>query len=138
MWRTTGVALLLILLCAAGCSYHSTAKDWNGLLGNDGMPTYYKTTTKVALHLFVFIPLIGDTTVPQMVDELTEEVAEAKGDWVRIVHGETRNYWHGFPPITLIFTPVIITVSAEYTPDRMTYYQDQQEYREEKEMQTGQ
>lgn len=125
--------LFCLIVISSGCAYHSTAKNWNGLVGSDGTPTYYKTTTKVAMQFFVWIPCFGDTSVDQMVDELTEEIAENEGNHVRIVEGDTENYWYGFPPVTWIFTPVTTTVAAEYTPHQMTYYEDQQIIKEEDE-----
>jgi len=41
-----------------------------------------------------------------MVDDLTESIAAEGGDRVRIIKGDSENYWDGFPPITWILTPV--------------------------------
>lgn len=129
--QTLFIMLLGFLLILSGCAFHSTAKDWNGLTGSDGKPSYYKTTTKVACKLFVVIPFIGDTSIDGMVDDLTMEIAEAKGNHVRIVQGSNENYWYGFPPFTWILTPVLTTVAAEYTPDQTIYLEDQKKIRED-------
>ncbi len=125
------VGFLLILLIFNGCAYHSTAKNWNGLNGSDGNPTYYKTTTKVAFNLLVGIPFIGNNSIDGMVDDLTSEIAGANGNNVRIVQGANENYWYGFPPFTWILTPVLTTVSAEYKPDQTTYIEDQKKIRKD-------
>ena len=125
------IMLVGFLLILNGCAYHSTARNWNGLTGSDGNPTYYKTTTKVGLKLFVAIPFIGNNSIDGMIDTLTSEIAGAKGDHVRIVQGSNENYWYGFPPFTWILTPVLTTVAAEYTPDQTTYIKDQKEIRED-------
>ena len=134
-------ALFIMVLCVlsvlSSCAFHSTAKNWNGLTGSNGKPTYYKITTKVAFKLAVAIPLIGNIGIDGMVDDLTEEIAEVKGDNVRIVQGSTENYWYGFPPFTWILTPVISTVAAEYTPDQTTYLEDQAKIREEEKNDSG-
>lgn len=110
----------------SGCAFQSTAKNWHGLMGDDGKPTYYKKTRKVALNLFIAIPFAGNIDVDGMVEELTGKIAEEKGNNVRIVQGTSENYWYGFPPFTWIFTPVITTVTAEYKPDLLTYDKDQE------------
>jgi len=118
------------LLILNGCAFHSTAKNWNGLTGSAGNPTYYKTTTKMGLKLFVGIPFIGNNSIDGMINTLTSEIAEAKGNNVRIVQGSNENYWYGFPPFTWILTPVLTTVAAEYTPNQTAYINDQKEIRE--------
>lgn len=131
------IMLLGVLSVLSSCAFHSTAKDWNGLTGSNGKPTYYKTTTKLALKLAVAIPFLGDIDIDGMVDDLTAEIAEAKGDHVRIVQGSTENYWYGFPPVTWILTPILSTVAAEYTPDQTTYLEDQEKIREEEKADRG-
>ena len=131
------IMVLGVLLVLSNCAFHTTAKNWNGLTGSDGKPTYYKTTTKVAFKLAVVIPFIGNVGIDGMVDDLTEEIAEVKGDNVRIVQGSTENYWYGFPPFTWILTPVISKVAAEYNPDQTTYLEDQAIIREEEKNDSG-
>jgi len=125
------IVVLGVLSVLSSCAFHSTAKDWNGLAGSNGKPTYYKTTTKLGIKLAVAIPFIGNIGIDGMVDDLTAEIAEQKGDHIRIVQGSTENYWYGFPPLTWILTPVISKVAAEYTPDQTTYLEDQAIIREE-------
>ncbi len=121
----------------SGCAFHSTSKNWHGLVGVDGNPTYYKETNKLAVNLFVGIPLFGNVSIDGMMEDLTGAIAEEKGNHVRIVQGGNENYWYGFPPFTWILTPVITTVSAEYTPDPEVYAQDQAEIRSEKDDDNG-
>ena len=124
-------------LLSSGCAFHTTAKDWNGLKGIDGKPAYYEKTTKVAFNLLIAVPLIGNVGIDGMVRDLTADIAEVNGDNVRIVQGSSENYWYGFPPFTWVLTPVVTTVSAEYTPDREIYVRDQQGIHKEKKDSNG-
>ena len=122
-----------LTLFTSGCAFHSTSKNWSGLVGTDGKPAYYKKTTKVVFNALVIIPLMGNASVDGMVRDLTADIVKEKGNKVRIVQGSSVNYWFGFPPFTWIITPVVTTVSAEYTPDRKTYFSDQKKIREDME-----
>ncbi len=125
------IMLLGLSLLLSGCAFHSTAKNWNGLMGADNEPAYYKKTTKVAFNLLIAVPFLGNVGIDGMVEELTAEIAELEGNNVRIVQGSSENYWYGFPPFTWIVTPVVTTVSAEYAPFQETYIKDQKEIRNE-------
>ncbi len=121
------VALLALLIAATagGCTFTSTAKDWSGLQGSDGRPTYYTSTTKVGVKLLCFIPFLGDMGISGLTADLTDSIAHAGGSDVRIVQGTSEAYFYGFPPFTWVITPVISTVAAEYEPDPTTYAKDQ-------------
>lgn len=131
------IAVVSFVFLFSGCAYHSTSKNWNGLMGADGKPTYYKETSKIAVNLFVGIPLFGNVSIDGMMEDLTGAIAEENGDHVRIVQGGNENYWYGFPPFTWILTPVITTVSAEYTPHTESYEKDQEEIRNTRENGSG-
>ncbi len=131
------VLMVFAMMLLAGCAFHSTARDWNGLLGEDEKPAYYKTTTKVAFNLLVIIPFLGDDSIDGLVEDLTEDIKEEKGNRVRIVQGSTENYWYGFPPFTWFVTPVVSTVAAEYRPDKETYFKEQEEIRQDEGTDTG-
>jgi hypothetical protein len=112
-------ALLLALplsLCAS-CAIHSTANEWNQRIGSDGKPVFYTSTTKVGLNLLVAVPFLGRLSIDGMVNDMTKAIAKRGGDRVRIVQGDTENYWYGFPPFTWIATPVVSTLTAEYQPN---------------------
>jgi len=125
------IMILGLNLVWSGCAFHSTAKNWNGLKGRDGNPSYYKKTTKVAFNLLIAVPFIGNVGIDGMVEDLTADIAEAQGDKVRIVQGSSENYWYGFPPFTWIVTPVVTTVSAEYIPLHERYIADQKAIQDE-------
>ncbi len=113
--------IVLLFFCifslfTTSCATHSTASDWNGLVGQSGDPVNLVATTKIGLNLFVVIPLFGKTTVNSMVDEATAEIAEKNGDYVRVIQGNTENFWYGYPPFTWILTPVIGKLTAEFQP----------------------
>jgi hypothetical protein len=107
---------VLLATLAAGCAFHSTATQWNERVGPDGEPVFVKSTTNVGLNLLVLLKVLGDTDTTGMIDELTEEIAEENGNYVRIIQSETENYWYGFPPFTWFVTPVVTTVTGEYRP----------------------
>ena len=115
MKRLTLLALLLASSLAS-CSFYSTATRWNGRVGPDGEPVFYKTITKVGVNLLIILPFLGHTDIETMVDELTRDVAETEGDVVRIVQGSTENYWYGWSPFTWIITPIVSDLTAEYRP----------------------
>jgi len=123
---------LLASVCLHGCAYHNTAEGWNGRVGFDGQPVFYTHTTKVGMNLFVVIPVFGETDVDGLVSEVTDHIAQRGGDHVRLVEGDSENYWYGFPPITWIFTPVTSTVAAEFRPSQWDFdaYRGQWDTRE--------
>ena len=125
------IILLGLNLLINGCAFQSTAKDWNGVMGFDGKPAYYTETRKVTFNLLIMVPFLGNSDIDGMVEKLTSHVAEMKGSNARIVQGSSENYWYGFPPATWVVTPIVTTVSAEYTPIQEKYITDQQAIRDE-------
>ena len=124
-FERTILGVLLVCLTASGCAFSTTAKNWSGLEGVDGKPTYYMTTTKVGLYLFIAVPFIGDMGISGLTRDLTEEIKQQGGNDVRIVQGASESYFYGWPPFTWIITPVVSTVSAEYKPPQEAYATDQ-------------
>ena len=114
--------LSLLVLGLSGCAFSTVAKDWNGLKGPEDKPTFYMTTMKVGLNLFIAVPFFGNMDIDGLTRDVTAYIKEQGGDEVRIVQGTTENYFYGWPPFTWIITPVISTVSAQYqpTPDAFT------------------
>ena len=60
--------------------------------------------------------MLGDTSIDEMVDVTTAEIARFDSDGVRVIQTTAENYWYGFPPFTWIVTPVITTIAIEYNP----------------------
>jgi uncharacterized lipoprotein YbaY len=85
----------------------------------------------VGANLLIIIPFLGHLEIPGMVDELTEEIQEKGGDDVRIVQGNSENYWYGFSPFTWIVSPVVSTLAAEYHPSPEQFLKDRQKHRTE-------
>lgn len=110
------VPLTAMALLATGCTMHSTASHWNGRVGIDGQPVYLTTTTTYGVNLLVLLPFLGDTRTDSLVDACTAEIAEQGSDRLRAVETEGANWWYALPPITWIVTPVMGSVSIEYTP----------------------
>jgi hypothetical protein len=117
--------VLLVSLSLGGCAFRSTARDWSGLKGLDGQPTYYTTTTKVGLKLFIVVPFLGDMGITGLTRDLTADIKKEDGNDVRIVEGTSESYFYGWPPFTWLITPVVSTVSAEYAPDPARYAKEQ-------------
>jgi hypothetical protein len=118
--RALAAALLPFL---AGCTFHSTAVQWNGRLGPDGKPVHVLTTTKYGLNLVVLLPFFGDTRTAQVVDEATARIAESGSDRLRVVETESANYWFALPPLSWFVSPVMGSVSIEYTPSTQALQQ---------------
>lgn len=118
---SSALVLALALVPLAGCSFHNTARAWNGLVGADGEPVFYTSTTKVGVRFLVIIPLFGNLEVDGMIDDVTQEIAAAGGDHIRIVQGTTEAYWYGFPPVTWVFTPVVSRVDADWRPSKASF-----------------
>lgn len=117
--HTTILRSLLVTAAASlatGCSLHSTATDWNGVVGMNGQPIHVRTTTNIGLNLGIVLPVLGNTSIGEMIDESTAEIARTGSNKVRVYQTTAENYWYGFPPLTWIFTPVITTVSVDYEP----------------------
>ena len=125
------LALATLAGAVSGCAFSTTARDWNGLDGQNGEPKYYLKTSKVGLNLFVAVPFLGDMGIEGLTRDMTEEVKQEGGNQVRIVEGTTESYFYGWPPFTWIITPVVSTVSAEYAPSPARYAVDQAKLAEE-------
>src|SRR5262249_48695063 len=110
-------------------AFHTTAEEWNGRVGYDGKPVYYTTATQVGANLLIIIPLLGHLDIAGMVDEVTEEIRQKGGDDVRVVQGNTENYWYGWSPLTWIISPVVSTLAAEYHPSPEQFKKDRQAHR---------
>jgi len=108
--------LLGPLLLGASCTFHSTATHWNGRVGSSGKPVFVKSSTNVAFNLVIVLPLLGRTSMDEMIDGTSRSIAVAGGDKVRLIETGSENYWYGFPPFTWIFTPVITNIAVEYEP----------------------
>ena len=99
-----------------GCAFHSTASHWNGRVGANGRPIFVKTSTNLAINLAVIVPFLGNTSMDDLIDETTDEVAEKNGDRLRVIQSSSENYWYGFPPFTWVITPVLTDIAVEYEP----------------------
>ena len=108
--------MIVVLPMLSACSLHSVATHWNGRVGPDGHPVFVRTVTNIGVNVGVVLPLLGKTTLDEMVREATDPIAEHGSDHIRVIETSSENYWYGFPPLTWIVTPVITTVGVEYRP----------------------
>lgn len=107
---------LALLAVTSGCTFHSTARQWNGRLDRDGQPVFLTTTTTYGVQLLVLLPFVGDTRADALVDAATAEIARHDNQRVRVVETESANWWYALPPITWFVTPVMGSITMEFTP----------------------
>jgi hypothetical protein len=110
------ILLVAALAVAPACSFYSSAVHWNGRVGPDGHPVFVRTSTNLGLNLLVILPIVGRTSIDEMIDDMTASIAKKGGDKVRVFETTRENYWYGFAPVTWFLTPVITDVSVEYRP----------------------
>ena len=108
------IVFVSLMLCS--CATHGTADHWNDLVGQSGDPVHLDSTTKVGFNFLVIIPFAGRNNIDGMVREATRNIREKGGDYVRVIQGDSENYWYGLPPFTWILTPVVSTLVVEYRP----------------------
>lgn len=108
--------LVAALAVMPACSFYSSAVHWNGRVGPDGHPVFVRTSTNLGVNLMVVLPVFGRTSIDEMIDDMTAEIAKKDGDNVRVFESARENYWYGFAPVTWFLTPVITDVSVEYRP----------------------
>lgn len=111
----TGLALAATFACI-GCTFHSTATQWHGCTGPNGRPLQLQTTTIVGANAFLLLPFVGDPRTDNLVAKATAELARLGHRDVRVVETESANYWYAIPPLTWLLSPVVGSVSIEYTP----------------------
>lgn len=105
--------LLLCIVMVAGCSFTSTATNFNGLPTPDGQAVAHVSTTNIALHLLGGKPLAGDASLQTTVDEFTAKAKDQGASKVRIVQSRVSKWWLIFPPFSIFFTPVISNVAGD-------------------------
>lgn len=105
-----------VAFALSGCTLHSSAKVWNGVVGPDGVPVYVHTTTNVGMNLGIFLEALGNTELESCIDTMTAAIRDEDGDHVRLVETSGLNLWFVFPPMSFLFTPVVTTTTAEYRP----------------------
>ncbi len=116
LWSRVRILALTASATLCSCAYHRTATEWNGHVGADGQPVFVQTSTYWGLHFFVAVPLLGETSIDQMVADATLQIEPGDGDHLRIVETESNNYWWSVPPLSWLFTPMLTSVSIEYRP----------------------
>jgi hypothetical protein len=124
--------MLVAVLPGAGCTFHNTATHWNGRVGVTGKPIYVKTSTNVGFNLLVLLPILGRTSMDEMIDATSEEISRYGSDRLRVIQTSSENYWYGFPPFTRIITPVITDIAIEYEPTEEEVHAVIEELYEEK------
>lgn len=82
----------LPMFCAlllSGCALTSTAPNFNGLKNFDGSEgMVHINLTKVAVHLGVVFPFIGDASLDGTVEEFTKAALKVGANRVRIVQSD--------------------------------------------------
>lgn len=114
--RPRAATAALLLAALGGCTLQDTATHWHGRTAPDGKPLCVTTTTTYGLHFAVVQPFLGATRLDELVSRATAAIARSGSDGLRIVETESNNYWYAIPPFTWLFTPVVKSVSIEFTP----------------------
>ncbi len=111
----TSIALLALLLAASGCTFTSTADDFNGLPGADGKAVQtHVNQSKLSLTLFFnMAPLAGDATLQSNVADVTAGAVADGATGIRIVQSDESLLWWVAPPFSFIFTPMMSNVGAD-------------------------
>lgn len=105
-----------LLAALPACTLHSTATHWHGRTGPDGKLVHALTTTAYGMNLAIVLPVLGDVVLDEVVDEACAHIARSDSNGVRIVETEKSNYWYAIPPLSWLFSPVVLSVTIEYTP----------------------
>lgn len=109
-----GSVSMLCALLLSGCALTSTASNFNGLKHFDGSDApVHINLTKVALHLGVVLPFIGDASLDGTVEEFTKAAIKVGANRVRIVQSNETTLWWIFPPVTFLFTPKFTNVAGD-------------------------
>lgn len=115
---------MLCLLLLSGCALTSTAPNFNGLHDVDGSEApVHINLTKIAVHLGIVLPLIGDASLNGAVEEFTKAAKQVGADRVRIVQSDETTLWWIFPPFSFFFTPKFTNVAGDaltQPPNRCT------------------
>ena len=111
-WKHISLALSFLLLPA--CALTSTAPNFNGLKNFDGSDApVHINLTKVAIHLGIVLPFIGDATLDGAVEEFTKAAKQAGANRVRIVQSNETTLWWIFPPLSFVLTPRFTNVAGD-------------------------
>lgn len=110
---TTFLGLALIVCLATGCSFSTTAKDFNGLKDVNGKKAAHITTSNIAINGLFLWPLIGDASHENTVSDFTKAAKEEGAKKVRIVQSSSTTWWFIFPPISFFIHPVTSNVAGD-------------------------
>jgi hypothetical protein len=106
-----------LTVLAPACVSHSTATEFHGVAGVNGVPVEYQTTTSFAIHGLFMFPIFGDARKSSVVDAFAEEAAARGGARQRIAQTSSATYWFILLPLSLFIHPVITTVEGDVELD---------------------
>ncbi|MBK9307907.1 MAG: hypothetical protein IPM58_12685 [Nitrospira sp.] len=69
--------------------------------------------TKVAVHLGIVMPFIGDATLDGAVEEFTKAAKQVGANRVQIVQSNETRLWWIFPPFSLLLTPTFTNIAGD-------------------------
>jgi hypothetical protein len=107
------IGIFFIFAFFSGCTSVTKITDFKGLKTPDGEPIAYIHVSRVAVHLFDKVPIIGNGSIEKAFSRLALEANQVNAKEIRIVQSNRTSWWFSFPPFTLIFTPVTTNVAAE-------------------------
>jgi len=120
---TFRLALLVALAVglAPSCVTHSHAEDFNGVQGPRGLPVEFQETTTYALHLLFVVPLLGDASRENTVEEFTKEASDRGATRVYMESTSSSTYWYIFPPLSFFIHPVATSAEGAVEGTRKAY-----------------
>ncbi|MFH2002519.1 MAG: hypothetical protein ABIK28_22795 [Planctomycetota bacterium] len=113
MKLTMLLGFALIVCLATGCSFSTTAKNFNGLKDMNGKEAAHISTTNYAMNFLFLWPVFGDASLENTVSDFTKAAKEEGAEEVRIVQSDSMTYWFIFPPLSFFIHPVVTNVAGD-------------------------
>lgn len=104
---------VVAVCCMTGCSFTSTAKDFNGLTFPEGTAKAHISTGNIAVHILFSKPIWGDATLNGVVSDCTKAAKTEGASRIRIVQSDVTTFWWIFPPISFVIHPVWASTAAD-------------------------
>ena len=107
------IVAIAVVCAVASCSMTSAAKDYSGLSIPEGDPTAHVNTTNIAIHVLFSTPVLGDATLPAVIEDCTTAAKQEGAGNVRFVQSSVTTYWWIFPPFSFVIHPVVGNAAAD-------------------------
>lgn len=112
-----GIFFLGLAILLNSCSSKYKMTDYEGLTTPYGKPLGHIHVSRLAFHLLGKFSVVGNASINKTTTDFLNEAKALGAKKVLIEHTERTSYWFGFPPFTLLITPVITSVSGTALPE---------------------